>query len=229
MYPEKLSQKIWEFLREAGLVREGGYEFTRDFALVLMGQIADICAGGTREKITNYVDAHDALTRLTAAQNEPVQDFKPDTESAYTTLTTISLKSVDVGKISLSKLVALRKREAEDGLLPLLRANFHKEVELYVKRLKTEVKTKNDVDQIEREFERAMRNDFRNLEAMLELESGALVFTKAVKALMDLVSFNLPAIFGSVADGLPTFKLKKQLVLEKHSTAWLYVAGRSKG
>jgi hypothetical protein len=52
MYPEKLSPGIWDLLNSAGLISDGThgyYGLQRDFGLIMMGLIADICAGGTRK------------------------------------------------------------------------------------------------------------------------------------------------------------------------------------
>src|ERR1051325_1109472 len=137
MYPEKLSPKIWDLLDSAGLIGDGSrgyYGLQRDFGLIVMGLIAEICAGGTRRKVTNYNDAHEAYSRLLATQTGASQDFEPDAERAYTTLASLSLNSVDVGEFSLEKLVALRQREQEDGLLPPLRKNYRAAVDRYVER-----------------------------------------------------------------------------------------------
>src|SRR6266513_197512 len=130
-----MSHKIWDLLQSAGLTGDGSrgyYGLQRDFGLIVMGLIADMYAGGTSNKVTNYQDAHEAYCRLLATQTGAQQDFSPDVERAYTTLASISLKSVDVGQLSLKKLVALRRREAEDGLLPPLRRNYRAAIDRYV-------------------------------------------------------------------------------------------------
>ena len=226
MYPEKLSPQIWDLLQRAGLTGDGSrgyYGLQRDFGLIVMGLIAEMCAGGTRNKVTNYQDAHEAYSRLLAAQTGAEQDFSPNVERAYTTLASISLKSVDAGKLSLKKLVALRRREAEDGLLPPLRRNYRTAVDRYVDRIRKDAKTPADVEQIENEFAAEMRDDFRHLEEMLKLEGGGITLSKGSSILTSILSGNWAAVVGSLLTALPSYRMKKQQALEKHATAWLYV------
>jgi len=226
MYPEKLGPGIWGLLGNAGLISDGThgyYGLQRDFGLIVMGLIADICAGGTRSKVTNYQDAHEAYSRLVATQNGAVQDFQPDLQRAYTTLVSISLKSIDIGKFPLNKLVALRRREKEDGLLPLLRKNYRAAVDRYVERIKKDAKSKADVELIENEFAGEIRDDFRHLHAMLKLEGGGIALTKGTSILTSILSGNWTALLGSIVNALPSYQLKRQQTLEKHQSAWLHV------
>jgi hypothetical protein len=227
MYPEKLSAEIWNLLHDAGLVSNGSdrhYGLQRDFGLIVMSLIADICAGGTRRKVTNYQDAHEAFSRLVATQTGAVQDFQPDVQRAYTSLASISLKSVDTGEFPLGKLVALRRREKEDGLLPLLRKNYRAAVDRYVERIKEDAKSPADVELIEQEFAADIRDDFRHLQEMLKLEGGDMVLTKGTSVLISILSGNWAALFGSLINALPSYQLKRQQTLEKHQTAWLHIA-----
>jgi len=227
MYPEKLSPKIWDFLDSAGLIGDGSggyYGLQRDFGLIVMGLIADICAGSTRRKVTNYHDAHEAYSRLLATQTGASQDFEPDVERAYTTLASISLKSVDVAEFPLEKLVALRQREQEDGLLPPLRKNYRAAVDRYVERIKRDAKSAADLDLIEREFAVEIRDDFRHLQKMLKLEGGDLALTKGASVLTAILSHNWPAVLNSILNIFPSYQLKRQQTLEKHQSAWLYIA-----
>jgi hypothetical protein len=226
MYPEKLSPEIWELLQGPGLVSDGSdryYGLRRDFGLIVMGLIADICAGGTRRKVTNYRDAHEAYSRLIAAQFGAIQDFQPDVQRAYTTLASLSLKSVDAGKLPLSKLVELRRREQEDGLLPPLRKNYRAAIDRYVERIK-EAKSPADVELIEHEFASEIRDDFRHLKEMLKLEAGDMALTKGTTVLTSILSHNWASLLGSITNALPSYQLKRQQTLEKHQSAWLHVA-----
>jgi hypothetical protein len=224
MYPEKLSPAIWEYLKEAGLTGDGSmgyYGLQRDFALILMGLIAEICAGGTRIKVTNYRDAHAAFSHLVATQNGIVPDYQPAEELAPSTLVSISLKAVDAGRFPLDKLIQLRQREQEDGLLPPLRRNYRAAVDKYVERIRKEAKSKVDMELIEREFELEIRDDFRHLQEMMRLEFGDTIITKGVAILTAISKQDVVGAVGPLLN-LPSFKLKKQQILEKHQSAWLY-------
>jgi hypothetical protein len=173
--------------------------------------------------VTNYQDAHEAYSRLVATQAGAVQDFQPDVQRAYATLVSISLKSVDAGKFPLNKLVALRRREKEDGLLPPLRKNYRAAVDRCVERIKKDAKSKADVDLIEKEFENDIRDDFRHLQEMMKLEFGDTVISKGITI---LTSISKGDVIGAISPllNLPSFKLKKQQILEKHQSSWLYSA-----
>ena len=204
--------------------RDGYYGLQRDFGLIVMGLIADICAGGTRRKVTNYRDAHEAYSRLIATQNGAEEDFKPDTQRAYTTLASISVRSVDPARFSLDRLVALRRREEEDGLLPQLRKTYRAAVDRSVARIQNEAQSPADVSLIEREFARDIRDDFRHLQEMLGMEGGDVVLGKGTALLTSILTGNWPAVVGSLVNWLPSYRLKRQQTLEKHESAWLYAA-----
>ncbi len=226
MYPEKLSPKIWDLLDDAGLIGDGSrgyYGLQRDFGLIVMGLIADICAGGTRRKVTNYHDAHEAYSRLLATQTGAIQDFDPDVERAYTSLASLSLKSVDVGKFSLEKLVALRQREQKDGFLAPLRRNYRTAVDRYVERIKQDAKSLADIQLIEQEFSAEIRDDFRYLQKVLKLEGGDMALTRGTSVLTSILSQNWVALLSSIMNIFPSYQLKRQQTLEKHHSAWLYV------
>ncbi len=188
-----------------------------------MGMIADICAGGTRRKVTNYADAHEAYTRLVAAQNGAVEDFQPDTQGSYTALASISLKSVNAGAFPLDRLIKLRQRENEDGILPPLRRNYRIALDRYVERIKKEAKSALDVTQIEGEFENEIRQDFNHLQEMLQLQLTIPLLTVGFAALAAFFGQPL-AVAGALALALPTYRLRRHEILEKHLTGWLHVA-----
>jgi len=204
------------------LVEKDRFRFKRDFALILMGLIAEICAGGTREKVTNYIDAHDAYTRMTAVQTGAIISNPKANESSYATLATISLRSVNAGKIPLERLVKLRKREKEDGFLPPLRRKYRTSVDHCVQRLKKEARTKNDVEQIEREFEAEMKSDFQHLQEMLQIKGFSLSFDKPVSVLLQFLVGSPLSALKDVLGFLPSFQLERQKILEEHQSAWLY-------
>jgi hypothetical protein len=224
MFPEKLSQKTWDLLISAELAsdrRHGYYDLQRDFGLIMMGMIADLCAGGTRIKVTNYTDAHEAYTRLTAAQAGGEEEFRAPVEQEYAKLVSISARCINGREFPLKKLVELRKREREDGFLPILRQNYRTAVDAYIEKLRTEARTARDVKQIETEFEKAIRDDFKHLRKMMELEVGIPILTAAFAFLCAIAGQPIAAI-GVIAVGIPTFRLKRQQTLEKHTTGWLY-------
>jgi hypothetical protein len=226
MFPDKLDPETWDLLVRAGLAsdgRGGFYGLQRDFGLIVMGLMAEICAGGTRVKVTNYRDAQEAYTRLIATQQGGTREFQAKTDTAYPALVSISCKSVNVRQLSLRKLVDLRRREDKDGFLPVLRRNYRAALEKCVKRLETEAKSLSDVRQIESEFERDIRDDLHHLGKMLELVGGIQVLTTAFAVLAAIAnpSAGLIAAVGATAVGIPSFQLARQKTLEKHFSSWL--------
>lgn len=227
MYPSKMLPETWDMLKDAGLSSIGTYGYQglqRDFALVVMGVVAEICAGKTKRKVTNYSDAHSAYSRLIGAREEEEPDFKPDLQGAYGSFASIGLKAVDATEFPLQKLVELRKREEKDGLLPPLRRNYRNALDRYVERLSKEAESASDVQQIESEFEAEIRDDFRHLREILKLERADATL-KGTSILAALFSGKWLTAAGSLMSAFPAYKLKRQLVLEKHSSSWLHVAG----
>jgi hypothetical protein len=228
MYPSKLNPEIWSYLEGAGLVKDWGdyYGIKRDFGLVIMGMIADICAGGTRRKVTNYTDAHSAYTRLLAAQSGTPIDFEPNFQDSYTTLATISIKSVNAGAFPLERVLKARKREQEDGILPPLRKKYREELDKYVERIKSDAKSPADVMQIEKDFERNIVGDFNSLAELLQLQM--LIPLIPVGCSVLAAFFGQPwavgAAAGAVAVALPTYRLRKNETLQKSFSGWLYAS-----
>ena len=222
IYPEKISVEIWECLRNAHLMDEN-YRVSRDFGLILMGMIADLCAGETISKVTNYNDAHNAYTRLVAARNGIQMDFEPNSHEAYTTLTTISLRSVNAGAFPLDRLVKARLNEDRDGILPPLRRNYRAAVDRYVNRITTEAKSLNDVQQIESEFKSEIVADFNNLRELLQLQLAIPLLTAGFSCLAAISGQPLVALT-ALGLGLPTYRLRRNETLQKSITGWLHTA-----
>jgi hypothetical protein len=228
MYPNKLLPKTWELLCDAHVAEPGSdpggehYGLQRSLGLILMNIIADVCSGKTKEKITNYVDAHDACARLCAAQNGgELENHQPS--AAHKHLVSISLKGANVNDVSLSNLVRLRERESEDGFLPGLRENYRKYVDEYINRLK-QVSKPQDVAEIEAEFEKSTIKDFQHLNQMLRLQAGGVVIGSVVVASLTfaLSGGNPLVVAAGMAASIPAFRLTRQNALESHKTSWLY-------
>ena len=231
MYPEKLLNKTWQLLCDAKVAkpgRKGGTEYfglQRSLGLVLMNIIADVCAGKTREKVTNYIDAHDACGRVFAAQNGGEVEIKPSS-AAHKRLVSVSLLGANVNAVSLANLLRLREREKEDGFLPMLRENYRKFVNEYVTQLKNVTKPQ-DIANVEDAFKTATANDFRHLNKELRLRAAGVVIGSVAAGFLSFAGFGADPTLGSalgMTASLPVFSLARQSSLEKHKTAWLYQA-----
>jgi hypothetical protein len=158
------------------------------------------------------------------------------------------LKVLNIDEIPLPKLIDLRQREknGEQGITKL-RHGYVDKLEDYAGRL-AGVKTKSDRDQIQREFENAMKIDVANLKDALKSTKKDLTFSKeflfcvlgvgAVGAYflgLDPETLGLaPGLKGVIGPsgaavtafgGLSVnnkYKSARKSLLEKHPTAFLY-------
>lgn len=120
LYYEKFGEDTWALLSSRGVLSLQHDPFTTDVAmpravgLLLMSFLADACAGGRKQKITDRVDAYAWLEEFKAntlgatyARGLDIGQVTPD----YERLVTLSLNILDGRSIPLKRLVDFRKRE----------------------------------------------------------------------------------------------------------------------
>jgi hypothetical protein len=232
IYGTKLQERTWSLLRHEEVVRSKtvgafeDYEMRGALGLCLMTILADACAGSRRQKITNIPDAHAAFTRVTAATlgGKPMSKAAPKDPAASVQLATATMPLIDARGAKLSKLVALRKQEGKDGLLPKLRANYRAELEKAAEGL--ESANEEDRRDAISDFHKGMQGDLNELKRTLRL-SGSIPLIGAFGALV-LAPFSAPVAPGAAAvaalAAIPKFRLDRMATLQKHPAAYLYLA-----
>lgn len=244
IYPEKLLPDTWHVLRRARLTGKGrraGIQnpMNEPTALSLMSIVADCCAGDSLARITDQSDAYAALAGL----------FVDDTLVGVPPLATceelvpmvLSIASVD--NIPTKKLVDFRKREvsAADGhLLRDLRHRFVERLESQVRKLAT-AETDRDADELKRQFQQDMSDDYRNLREALRLEAQQLLGTKELLTVLlgvgavasavaglpmpnVLTAGGAAATIGGILATRAKFVSKRRQILRDHPMSYLYEA-----
>lgn len=249
MYPEKLDYRTWQLLETAGLVRLSGADYdyyTRPMlGFLLMSLLADACAGSQFEKITDRTDAYSFLWGLIANENK-INPAKLSPSSlarneAYSRLVSISIKTVNTDGVALSNILAMRMREAAAGGhdYTTFRHKYREKLEAHVTNLCTNVKTKTDRLEIERQFHSDMSNDLSVLRDELGVAKRDLVFSKemltmavaAAGTLLEPISASL--VLSSAAKTIAGGAMLKDVsnfsgtygkALKNHPMSWLYLA-----
>jgi hypothetical protein len=211
---------------------------------LMMSLLADACAGTQIQKVTDRADAYTWLARhharalgsphvtgLDASQVAPAQDR----------LVSLSLEVLDARAIPLRNLVAMRRREAKRGGADYsaMRRRYLKALQIHLKRVGSEARTRSDVRELERQFKEELRHDLTDLRAELKAASLKALFSKdvaiaAVIAAGALVAPvpGLTALATKVgwAGIIPLVKAAVELrgarrtALQKHVSSWLYLA-----
>ncbi len=189
IYPQKLSDETWYLLESNRMAEfdEGDSDFHVNpmLGLMIMSLLADACAGNTKRKITDRSDAYSWLIKYATAELGGEYTVGLDASQVAPTferLVTISVKVLDTDDIPLKNLVSMRKREASESGHDFreFRLKYLEKVENYVAEITKEAKNKSDVKELERQFEKSLENDVKNLRKELNLNQNKLVFSKEV-------------------------------------------------
>lgn len=246
MYPQKLDHRTWELLEGAGLVRLSGEDYdyyTRPLVgLYLMSILADVCAGATKEKITDRSEAYSFLWTLIAAEGSADGHSPITSRSATATdrLVTISLRTIGTETIPFKNVLDLRKREAgrQGHDYRAFRKRYGEKINEYAVLIANQVKSKSDRDEIERQFEIDMQDDLASLRDDLRVETRQLKFSTevittvvvAAGVVTGTASFSELAsrLSGLLTGGFMKDALKAQgsyrATLKNHPSSWLYLA-----
>ena len=250
MYPDKFLHETWYMLQREGLARWDA--MSSDFGvppvlgLLMMSSLADSCAGTQFDKITDRVDAYGLIQRARAVllgapyvEGLDSSQVAPDLQR----LVTISLRVLDARRISVAKLVAMRKREAKSNTADYrkMRVRYFSVLKTYADRIVNHAKTVKDVKAIEMEFQSDMRDDLKSLKKELGMASLESLFSKE----MAVTVLALAGALVSPIAGLTTLaatlkgvgvvplvattikhKKERRKALLAHNMSWLYYANQ---
>lgn len=248
----KLFPETWEELYQANLTKETtiycadppwpaskkvpvtaareqrAYETTTAFGHLLMSMIADVCAGGTRQLVTEEVASYawlDRYLKLIAGaepKTKPVENFDR--------LVTLSIQTLNLSNVDMAALARVRANEGAE--LRKMRHSYVRKLDSYVKRLCTEAKVKSDVKEIERQFQQEVKDDIGLLLEELKGEAKKILFSREFRtaALIAAGGAIHPAIAAGAAVPLlqaqTQYKIARNKALAGHSMSWLYEAPR---
>jgi hypothetical protein len=250
LHPEKFLPKTWNMLRDTRLAqsaisdieppmprevirklaekdRKRVFETTQAFGLTMLSILANCCAGTTKELITDEIDSYAAYDRYIKFKKHSL----PITRNAsdHDRLTTISLSTLDLSKVPLSRLVRLREKEPTQPALRAMRHAYTEKLGSYVDRLRQEAKSTSDIAEIERLFKQEISDDIGMLREELKEDAKHLFFSKelaiAVVALagtiIEPISSKLITA-GSLEKARLSFSSTRRKTLAKHPSSWLY-------
>lgn len=189
IYPEKLLDSTWNLLEENGLAHWDGH--SRDYAtegfigLLVMSFLADACAGLQLTKITDSIGAYSWLEEHKSECIGGLLTKGFDASQvgpAYDRLVSISLNVLDANNLSLRDLIEFRKRELKIGGTDYrsFRIRYQEYLNSYINRIRTQVRTKNDIKEIEHQFMLDIKDDMKDLQKELRFEKLKTIFSKEI-------------------------------------------------
>lgn len=248
VYPDKFLMGTWNQLEARGLalLDDGDFDVPPALGFLMMSLLADACAGTQILKVTDRVDAYSWLTQARAAvlgEQHVVGLDISQVAPAYDRLVTLSIKALDARRISMKKLIELRKKEERSGGSGLkhLRQNYAKAVSSHVMRIGKEAKSLIDLKELEAQFIEELERDLGELKSELGLASLKTLLSKEVAASAVIAGGCLISPIAGLTElassvGLigvvPLLKASVELraarkvALQKHATSWLYLANQ---
>jgi hypothetical protein len=210
----------------------------------MMSSLADACAGTQKQKVTDRLQAYGLLERAKATLlGAPYVEGLDSSQVApeLDRLVTISLRVLDARRISIDKLLKLRKSEAKSSSSDYrkMRVRYFTALRSYIDRMLKEGKSKSDVQEIEKQFQLDMRDDLKSLKKELNLATLEPLFSKEMAMMVVAVAGSLLSpiaglttlavtlkgigIAPLVATRLKHVKERRKALLS-HSMSWLYLA-----
>jgi hypothetical protein len=250
MYPNKFLHETWHMLQREGLARWD--EMSLDYGvppvlgLLMMSSLADSCAGTQFDKITDRVDAYGLIQRSRATllgapyvEGLDSSQIAPDLQR----LVTISLRVLDARRISVAKLVAMRKREAKSHTADYrkMRVRYFSTLKTYADRIVNHAKTVKDVKAIEMEFQLDLRDDLKSLKKELGVASLESLFSKEMAVTLLALAGSLVSPIAGITTLAATLKgvgvvplvattikhkKERRKALLAHNMSWLYYANQ---
>lgn len=247
VYETKLDYMTWNLLKDRSLAKfndvDGDFEMTPYFGFMLMSLLADACAGETKRKITDRADAYSWLQKYATAElggeyvvGLDVSQIAP----SYERLVTLSIKVLNTDEIPISTLVAMRKREAKSSTSDYrnFRINYLNKVDEYIERI-TKATIESDIKEFERQFQKDMESNIRDLKEELNLAKGKLILSREIGVAATVIAgsltfpisglTNLSGILKGVGVGAlikvgKEYKAARKKALRANSMSWLYLA-----
>jgi hypothetical protein len=197
VYPQKFLESTWDLLHEskfAGkLLPDGDYPMNPQVGLTIMAILADCCAGATRSRVTDRVQAYAGLTGLLGEQDVEGSMIDRTVDATLRLiqpkeqLLSLRLPMISIDQITLDQLLAFRKREASTGGHSLrdLRHRYLERIEKQVKELagtgaSGKALTQSDIEELERRFLQESEDDVAALQEELKLEWTQTLLSKDV-------------------------------------------------
>jgi hypothetical protein len=244
IYTRKFMPQTWGELRERGLAHANSkqaeeYWSSTSFALLMMGVLADCCAGKTKVTVTDEQDAYQAIENSLAADTNAIQRTPIAGDKV---LVRTNILAPRLENIKFSKLIALRKKELGKGghQYRTLRHNLFAEIARFAEDQVSQDFSASDREELERQFIQRLNDDFAALRTELGEAKNNWIFSKEMVALVGTSALtaigavampvSVPIAVGAAslsAAGLRNkFKAERHKALVGHFSSYLYLASK---
>lgn len=231
-YPEKLLHETWKMLAEsklAKIVSDAGNVRRAStgplFGYYMMSILAVCCSQGRKRLVTDNSDPYRALANILVDTSSKLNNTQ---ENWHERLITLSLNGPDFAKVSLRKLIDIRKNE--DKLLQDLRRAFLRAVDQTSADICLHAKNPNSVRELIAGFNDTMEKDLKELKralgrsgasALLSKEFGFSVLAATAAVALDPISGTIATI-GGLSKGLMDYQDRRHKILREHPSSWLF-------
>jgi hypothetical protein len=233
-YPQKLLPETWEMLSESqlALIVKGSNNVRRAstgplFGYYMMSLLAVCCSKGCKRLVTDQHDPYQALANiLIDSPNQASQSA----EDWHGRLIALTLKGPDFSRISLKKLVALRRKENQ--LLQHLRRIFIEKVDKAAMEITSNADNPNIVREVIDEFTNSIELDLRELKRCLRRSATSLLLSNEYRfsvlagvtaSVLGSVTGGLVSV-GGLTKGLMEYQDRRRRILREHPSSWLFAA-----
>lgn len=231
-YPEKLLHETWEMLADsklAKIVSDAGNVRRAStgplFGYYMMSILAVCCSQGRKRLVTDNSDPYRTLANILVDTNSKPNNTQ---DNWHERLIALSLHGPDFAKVSLSKLIDIRKNE--DKLLQDLRRSFLKAVDQTAADICSHAKNPNTVRELIVGFNDTMEKDLKELKralgrsaasVLLSKEFGFSVLAATAAVALEPISGTIVTI-GGLSKGLMDYQDRRHKVLRDHPSSWLF-------
>ena len=239
IYPEKLLHKTWDMLAESRLARIVSNashvhqaSTTPLFAYYMMSILAVCCSQGRKRLVTDENDPYRALANVLVDSDDEITNAQ---ESWHGRLVALHLNGPDFSKVSLRKLIDLRKNE--DQLLQDLRRHFLGVVDQTASDIRLHSKNPNTVRELVNDFKDKLEKDLVELKRALGRSGASTLlsrdFNVSVLAAIAASATGLETVagftmIGGLARELMSYQDRRHRILRAHPSSWpLQVTGPS--
>ena len=242
VFPQKFLPETWDVLKAAHLAipdSPGAFEdwsMKRNVGLTIMSILADACAGSQKRLVTDQVNSYKLLAQ--SITNIHGGNYGVATTSTAEKLVTIALKIVDADQFTLRQLIDFRKQErgTSGHQVRTLRHNFMTVVDDYIKKVSGCEGELNDIQEVERQYAQAMRDNLCHLKELLKRKAADTLLSREVGVGMLAIGgmvvtpWTIPTGLlgiGALVNAARGYRAERKDVLSKHAMSWLFTMSQT--
>ena len=238
IYPEKLLPETWEMLAESQLAKV--VSNTGDvhqastgplFTYYMMSLLAVCCSHERKRLVTDNVDPYRTLAKILVDSDSEAINSQEDWHQR---LINLNLNGPDFDKVSLRKLLDIRKKESK--LLKDLRNAFSMAVDQTASDICKYAENPNIVRELIDDFNNTMEKDLKELKRALGRSGATTLLSK--ECVFSILSYTVATpinpilgilgTIGGLKKGLMDYQDRRRRILLEHPSSWLFtVAGPS--